>query len=257
MRLRSGLQHTIVLAFVAALVACAAPSEHSSERVAVDQAPERFTIVPDDYHVPYAGSAEDGRKFFLSDELLDPGGSAYVGLFLWNADGTFVEVRVDTVSRPEGLPPGQASPAGADELVAARLAELGDYVLEPIEVEPFTKNVGGVTFGWRVSHFDGTYSINIEPGDFIAYYEPWDGLEYDSDVRTCRCRRAYVIEVFASDTRVPTTKAAATAGMNHPGRTRARHSDQMATNASRMPNTMLPTWPRSVSGRASSHTGGQ
>lgn len=22
--------------------------------------------------------------------------------------------------------------------------------------------------------------INIEPGDFIAYYAPWDGLEYDT-----------------------------------------------------------------------------
>jgi hypothetical protein len=33
------------------------------------------------------------------------------------------------------------------------LAELGRYVLEPIEVEP---------------------------GNFIAYYEPWDGLDYDT-----------------------------------------------------------------------------
>ena len=30
------------------------------------KAPTRFTIRPDDYHVPYAGTAEDGRKFFLS-----------------------------------------------------------------------------------------------------------------------------------------------------------------------------------------------
>jgi hypothetical protein len=33
------------------------------------QAPTRFTIVPDDHNVPYAGTAGDGRKFFLSDEL--------------------------------------------------------------------------------------------------------------------------------------------------------------------------------------------
>ena len=38
----------------------------------------------------------------------------------------------------------------------------------------------GVTFGWVVRQFDGEYSINIEPGDFIAYYEPWDGLGYDT-----------------------------------------------------------------------------
>lgn len=151
----------------------------------MDAAPKRFTIVPDDYHVPYAGTAEDGRKFFLSEELFsletsDRPGSAYVGLFLWNADGSFDEVQVDEVSRPEGAPPGQAGPAVADELVAARLADLGDYVLESIEVEPFSENVDGVTFGWKVGQYDDTYSINIEPGDFIAYYEPWDGLEYDT-----------------------------------------------------------------------------
>ncbi len=147
----------------------------------MEQAPERFTIAPDDYHVPYAGTAEDGRRFFLSQELFEPGGSAYVGLFLWRADGTFDEVRVDRVSRPDGVPPGHAAPAGARALVRARLAELGDYVLEPIEVEPFVEEIDGVTFGWKVGRYDdGSYYINIEPGDFIAYYAPWDGLGYDT-----------------------------------------------------------------------------
>ena len=142
---------------------------------------ERFTIVPDDYHVAYAGTAEDGRKFFLSEELFSPGEAAYVGLFLWNADGGFDEVRVDEVTRPEGLPPGQAGRAGAEALVKGRLAELGDYVLEPIEVEPFTQKVDGVTVGWKVGRYDdGSYYISSEPGDFIAYYEPWGGLGYDS-----------------------------------------------------------------------------
>jgi hypothetical protein len=177
--LRSGLLCTVALSLYAVLAGCASTPADPGGGVAVDQAPARFTIVPDDYHVPYAGTAEDGRKFFLSDELFDPR-SAYVGLFLWKADGTFEQVRVDKVARPAGLPPGQAGPAGADELVAARLAELGKYVLEPIEVEPFTEEVEGVTVGWVVDQFDGEYSINIEPGNFIAYYEPWDGLEYDT-----------------------------------------------------------------------------
>jgi hypothetical protein len=141
--------------------------------------------VPDDYHAPYAGTAEDGRKFFLSDELFDVGstdnpGRGYVGLFFWNADGSFSELRVDPASRAEGIPPGQAASAGAADVVQRRLAELGDYRLEPITVEPFTRKVDGVPFGWRVNEFDGTFSINIEPGDFIAYYDPWDGLEYDT-----------------------------------------------------------------------------
>lgn len=103
---------------------CAAPSEPPPEG-AVLRGPERFTIVPDDYHVPYAGTAGDGRKFFLSEELF------------------------------------------ADDVA---------YV----EVEPFTQQVDGVTFGWKVDQYDGTYSVNLVPGDFIAYYAPWDGREYDT-----------------------------------------------------------------------------
>lgn len=163
------------------MTGCVPPSDAlPAETTAVEQAPERFTIVPDDYHVPYAGTAEDGRKFFLSEELFD-GDSAYVGVFLWNSDGTFDEIQVDAVPRAHGLPPGQAGPSGSEDLLDARLAELGEYVLEPIEVEPFTHNVDGVTFGWNLDQYeDGTYFISVMPGDFIAYYEPWDGLGYDT-----------------------------------------------------------------------------
>ena len=140
-------------------------------------APARITIRPDDYHVPYAGTAGDGRKFFLSDELFVPDGAAFVGLFLWNADGSFAEVKADRADHPTDVPPGQAAPAGADQ-VKSRLRELGDYKLEPITVAPFLTEVDGVIFGWRFNSFDGVDSINIEPGDFICYYEPWDGYEY-------------------------------------------------------------------------------
>ncbi len=144
------------------------------------ETPTRFTIRPDDYHVPHAGTAEDGRKFFLSDELFDAD-TGWVGLFLWTADGTFDEVKVSAVGRAAGLPPGQAGPAGAGGAVQNRLAELGKYVLEPITVEPFTQEVEGTDFGWKVDRYDdGTYYVSIEPGDFICYYAPWDGEEYDT-----------------------------------------------------------------------------
>ena len=53
-------------------------------------------------------------------------------------------------------------------------------MLEPVVVAPFTTQVDGVTFGWEVDEYDGDYSVTVAPGDFIAYYEPWDGLEYDT-----------------------------------------------------------------------------
>src|SRR6476620_952345 len=80
------------LALLAVQSACAVPPHDAGSRgpdegAVVSGPPERFTIVPDDYHVPYAGTAEDGRRFFLSQELFSFGtvhhpGSAYVGLFL-------------------------------------------------------------------------------------------------------------------------------------------------------------------------------
>lgn len=171
----------------AALTGCTASmnDRESAPTASESGPPKRFTIAPDDYHVPFAGTAEDGRKFFLSDELFsfgtpDTQGTGFVGLYLWNADGSFSEVRVDPVPRRSDVPPGQAASAGADELIEKRLAELGDYKREPITVEPFLTTVDGVKFGWAVSEYEGSYSINIEPGDFIAYNEPFDGLEYDT-----------------------------------------------------------------------------
>lgn len=179
------LLSSLVASVVAVATGCSTPVD-VDEAATSGERPERFTIAPDDYHVPYAGTAGDGRKFFLSSELFGLGGgpdeaAGFVGLYLWNADGSFAEVRVDRVDRASGLPPGQAFPADADDIVTRRLSELGDYTIEPIAVEPFLTVVDGVTFGWEVDQYDdGTYFIGIRPGDFIVYYEPWDGLEYDT-----------------------------------------------------------------------------
>ncbi|MFI7586251.1 hypothetical protein ACIB24_04180 [Spongisporangium articulatum] len=181
----------LLLPSVAAVAACspdhglpaasadALTAASTSPEASVAGAPTRFTIRPDDYHVPYAGTAEDGRKFFLSNELFDSG-TGWVGLYLWKADGTFDEVKVEAVGRAEGVPPGQAAASG-DDVTRKRLDELGDYTLEPISVEPFMTKVHGTEFGWHVGHYDdGTVYVNIEPGDFICYYAPWDGYVYDT-----------------------------------------------------------------------------
>jgi hypothetical protein len=70
----------------------------------MDQAPTRFTIRPDDYHVPYVGTAGDGRRFLLSEELFK-GTTAWVGLFLWKA--TEVSTKFESAQsrgQRDGLP---------------------------------------------------------------------------------------------------------------------------------------------------------
>lgn len=142
--------------------------------------PDRFTIRPDAWTIRHAGRAEDGRLYFLSDALFSDDAN-FVGLFLWTADGRFSEVQVSAVDRPDGIPSGQGVSAGADELIRERLAALGRVEPGPITVAPFLETVDGVEFGWRPGHYDdGTAYLNIEPGNFICYHAPWDGLEYDT-----------------------------------------------------------------------------
>ncbi|RKR73299.1 hypothetical protein [Frondihabitans australicus] len=148
-----------------------------------DGTPARFTIVPDDYHVPFAGTTGDGRRFFASDELFESsldGSRSFVAVFFWTADGSFDSIDVRDAERPDGAPPAQGLPTQSEGVLDEMLLALGDYVLEPIEVEPFSEQVRDVTFGFVPTAFDGVVSITVQPGDFIAYYEPWDGEEYDT-----------------------------------------------------------------------------
>lgn len=142
-------------------------------------APIRIRIVPDRYHVPYAGTAGDGRRFFLSQELFESD-RQFVGVFLWTADGEFDELRVDEVARARNVPPGMAGKSRAKDVVNARLAELEPITRERISVSPFEAHWDGVRFGFVEREVDGTPTVCVEPGDFIAYYSPWDGREYDT-----------------------------------------------------------------------------
>lgn len=143
-------------------------------------APTRIRILPDDYHVPVAGVLTDGRQCFVSEELFE-GDRQFVGAFIWTADGLFDEVRLIGAARDASLPPGQAGP-GADGAVRLDdlVAELGGVQLGPIEVQPFAVRADGVDFGFVPSSFEAEWSVSVHPGDFIAYYEPWDGEEYDT-----------------------------------------------------------------------------
>jgi hypothetical protein len=148
-------------------------------------APDRFTIIPDDYHVPFAGKTGDGRLFFLSNELFGTPAStgapsSFIGLFLWKPDGSFDEVKYQAVARPSGIPIQQAVPAGEEDAFNKWVLSLGDYKLEEIEVAPFVTKFDGVPFGFVPQDIEGTMQIHVEPGNFIAYYEPWDGEDYDT-----------------------------------------------------------------------------
>lgn len=140
--------------------------------------PNRFTIIPDDYHAEFAGTARDGRQFFVT-QLFEMD-NEFVATFLWRPDGSFDSIEVEEF--------GARGSFDAETLESARaghLAALSPYRLEPITVAPFSVAYHGTTFGFvaRAPEKDDEEAIAIVellPGNFMAYYWPWDGEGYDT-----------------------------------------------------------------------------
>lgn len=142
-------------------------------------APDRFTIMPDDYHAQLAGTAGDGRRFFITTPFepatpTDPG-NEFVALFLWKPDGSFDEIDVDAFGPREQLAENDHQDA-----LERRIARLGEFTIEPISVAPFAVASHGTTFGFVPQEYEGLVSVTLQPGDYMAYTEPFDSGEYDT-----------------------------------------------------------------------------
>ncbi|MGD9679886.1 MAG: hypothetical protein AB7W16_01765 [Candidatus Obscuribacterales bacterium] len=141
--------------------------------------PDRFAIDHDDYHARHIGRTADGRQFFLTylfvPALGDDQGNEFVALFLFDKEGQLLEARIDEFGPRSDLDLEERS-----KIYEKRLQELGPVSFERIEIAPFSIDRDGVAFGFIAKAFDGTWSVELHPGNFMAFYEPWDSGEYDT-----------------------------------------------------------------------------
>ena len=148
-----------------------------------DGPPDRIAIDHDDYHAEHVGRLADGRQFFLTTPFEPDGGDddpgeEFVALFLFDADGGFLEARIDSFGRREDMD-DEARRATYD----ARLKELGDVTFTRIEVAPFSVERFGREFGLIArppEEDDDQWWVTLEPGDYMAFTAPWDSGEYDT-----------------------------------------------------------------------------
>ncbi|WP_395742009.1 hypothetical protein [Prosthecobacter sp.] len=144
--------------------------------------PELIAINHDDYHAMHIGRLPDGRQFFLTSPFVPAyGGTAgreFVALFLFDHRGVFLEARIDDLGTRAGLIPEQAR-----SIYEQRLADLGEVKFCRIEVQPFELTRFGTVFGLvpRVPEGeDDVWAVELQPGNFMAFFEPWDSGEYDT-----------------------------------------------------------------------------
>lgn len=144
--------------------------------------PELVTINHDDYHARHVGRTQDGRQFFLTTpfepEHGDEKGSEYVALFVFDEKGNLLDANIDDFG-----PRATLDDEARRIVYEKRLAELGDIELGRIEVKPFAVERFGRCFGLiprEPDDDDDPWAVEMMPGNYMAFFEPWDSGDYDT-----------------------------------------------------------------------------
>ena len=144
--------------------------------------PENFWIFPDEFHLPHVGRAGDGRQVFLTQPFVpaigEDAGGEYIALYSFDADGRLADYSIKSLGPRCDL----------DEEEAGRLhREFLDSIspLKPqgILVRPFAIEHEGVKFGLIPHEYDdedGDWTVEVHPGNYIAFIPPWDEGGYDT-----------------------------------------------------------------------------
>lgn len=146
------------------------------------ESPHRVAIDHDDYHATHVGQTADGRQFFLTCPF-EPAVNGNVGaefnaLYLFDKDGEFISAQI------EAFGPRGTFDAAVKEAAYCRLLDgLGPVTLQRIEVAPFEVERFGTKFGLIGRDCDdpeGVLAVEAQPGNYMAFFEPWDSGEYDT-----------------------------------------------------------------------------
>jgi len=146
--------------------------------------PDLIAINHDDHHAEHVGRTADGRQFFLTTPFVPASGAGavdgceFVALYLFDAGGKLLEARID-----EFGPRATVDEVESRRICQQRLRDLGDVTFERIEVAPFAVERFGVTFGLvprEPEDQDDAWVVEAQPGDSMAFFEPWDGGDYDT-----------------------------------------------------------------------------
>ncbi len=144
--------------------------------------PTLIAIDHDDDHASHIGHLSDGRQFFLTTPFVPAtGGSAareFVALYIFDRKGVLLEARIDDLGTRASLDHG-----AAHATFEQRLGELGTVEYGRSHVQPFEIDRFGTTFGLvprAPEEGDDDWWVEVQPGNYMAFHEPWDSGEYDT-----------------------------------------------------------------------------
>jgi hypothetical protein len=147
-----------------------------------DGPPEIIAIDHDDDAARFIGRTSSGRQFILTTPfeaaISGKPGAEFLALYLFDLAGKLLDARIENL--------GPRATMDKDRRVKLRdqwLAELGDISYERIEVAPFSIKRFGTEFGLIVREpedEEDVWAVEMQPGNYMAFFEPWDSGEYDT-----------------------------------------------------------------------------
>jgi len=144
--------------------------------------PLLIAINHDDYHASRVGTTKDGMQFFVTTPFLPALGTEtgreFLAVFLFDSKGKFSEARIDDLGPRATMDHQQAR-----RLLDRRMKELEPLDYGRIEVQPFAIERFGTTFGLvprPPESEDESWWVELQPGNYMAFHEPWDSGEYDT-----------------------------------------------------------------------------
>ena len=146
--------------------------------------PHSIAIDPDDYHARHVGRTRNGRQFFVTTPFVpttsNEAGREFIAVYLFDSEGALIEARIDDLG-----PRASVDVDSAKDLFERRIAELGPTDQCRIEVSPFQVHRFGTVFGLvprppESDDEDDSWWVEAQPGNFMAFHEPWDSGEYDT-----------------------------------------------------------------------------
>ena len=146
--------------------------------------PKIIRVNRDEFYANLVGKTQDGRQFFVTQPFV-PYGNDFVACYMFDENGAFVEAKIhDIGKRTSGQLPGNAisNDSNINAVQLEMLAELGDVDFTDIQICPFEYEYDGVVFGLIAQppeDEDEEWTVIAEPGNYMAFYPPWDG-EYDT-----------------------------------------------------------------------------
>ena len=143
--------------------------------------PELVAINHDDHHAKHVGHTADGRQFFLTQPFVpatSSEGREFLALYLFDLEGNLLDARIDDLGTRPTVDEEQAA-----QLHRQRLEELGGATYDRIEVKPFQVERFDTVFGLipcELEDEEDGWTVTIEPGDYMAFFEPFDSGDYDT-----------------------------------------------------------------------------